>query len=240
MESINFNGKLPPAITAEENTKLLEEYKKTGDLELKDKILLGNLRLVSYTINKMACDFGSLEEDVYSMGVVELSRAIDAFDPSKSINFSTYAVTVIKKNVFSALKRQQSKGPAPLSLEEPLMIDENIDITLGDTLRDEGENPQLWNEEMYNKKLISEVSWYINNMISEKRKFIMEHMWGINGCEHLDGLSIAKLMNRSKSYVYVEYRNTLEQIKRYLIDRGLIEGKKRRPRTRTKREDLSV
>lgn len=240
MQTIEFNGKLPPPLSAKENMIMLEEYKKTGDLGLKEKILLGNLRLVTFTVSKMHCEFGVLEEDMYSMGIIELSKAIDSFDPTKSINFSTYAVTVINKNIFNTLKRQQDKGPAIISLEEPLTNFEDADFTLEDALSDDSEDPQLWDEDIYNKKIIEEVCWYIKNKLGDKKRFIMEHIWGINGCERLDGVKISKLMNRPKAYVYNEYRNTVAQIKEFLIYRGLIEGKPRKLRTMTKKEDLTI
>ena len=240
MDCINFNGNLPPALSAEENTRLLEVYKKTGDLDIKEKIILGNLRLVSFAIKRMPCDFGSIEEDAYSLGIIELSRAIEAFDLTKSNNFSTYAVAVIRKNIFTSLKRQYAKRIDPISFEEPLSNFENEEITLQDCLSDCSEDPQLWDQELYNQQLISEVNWYLSYMVGPNKKFIMEHMWGINGCEHLDGLTIANRINKSKSYVYVVYHATVNQIRNHLIDRGLVEGKKGMAKTKIKKDDLSL
>lgn len=77
----------------EDNLTLLTRY-KNGEKNLKDKLLQNNLSLVYSLINryKHSC---TDKEDLFQIGCIGLLKAIDNFDPSFNVQFSTYAVPLI-------------------------------------------------------------------------------------------------------------------------------------------------
>lgn len=64
---------------------------KNGEEELKDEFIKANLRLVLSVVQKFA---GRREnpDDIFQIGCVGLIKAIDNFDMSFGVKFSTYAV----------------------------------------------------------------------------------------------------------------------------------------------------
>ncbi len=77
-----------------EKIKLLEEIQRTGSKEAKDKLIQGNLRLVLSVIQKFT-GRGEDIDDLFQIGVIGLIKAINNFDLSKEVRFSTYCVPMI-------------------------------------------------------------------------------------------------------------------------------------------------
>ena len=80
-------------LTEAEKTQLLEQAQK-GDTLARDKLVTGNLRLVLSVIQRFA-NRGENPDDLFQIGCIGLIKAIDNFDPSLEVKFSTYAVPMI-------------------------------------------------------------------------------------------------------------------------------------------------
>lgn len=77
-----------------EKMELLREIQETGSKEAKDKLINGNLRLVLSVIQKFT-NRGEDIDDLFQIGVVGLIKAINNFDLTKEVRFSTYCVPMI-------------------------------------------------------------------------------------------------------------------------------------------------
>ncbi len=77
-----------------EKMELLREFKETGSKTAKDKLIKGNLRLVLSVIQKFT-GRGEDIDDLFQIGVVGLIKAINNFDLTKDVRFSTYCVPMI-------------------------------------------------------------------------------------------------------------------------------------------------
>lgn len=77
-----------------EETMDLLRRTKTGDLEARQKLIEGNLRLVLSVIQKFS-NRGENADDLFQVGCVGLIKAIDNFDTSQPVRFSTYGVPMI-------------------------------------------------------------------------------------------------------------------------------------------------
>ena len=77
----------------ESNLELLTRY-KNGETNLKDQILQKNLSLIYSLINKYK-HTNIDRDDLFQIGCIGLLKAIDNFDPSFNVQFSTYAVPLI-------------------------------------------------------------------------------------------------------------------------------------------------
>ena len=65
-----------------------------GDKEAREKLVNGNLRLVLSVIQRFN-NRGELVDDLFQVGCIGLIKAIDNFDLSQNVKFSTYAVPMI-------------------------------------------------------------------------------------------------------------------------------------------------
>ncbi len=82
-----------PKLTAKENEELMLRI-KAGDKAAREKFIVGNMRLVLSLMKRFRSKSAS-QDDVFQAGCVGLIKAIDHFDISVGVKFSTYAVPMI-------------------------------------------------------------------------------------------------------------------------------------------------
>ena len=67
---------------------------RQGDLDARQKLIEGNLRLVLSVIQRFD-KRGENPDDLFQVGCIGLIKAISNFDPGKQVKFSTYGVPTI-------------------------------------------------------------------------------------------------------------------------------------------------
>ena len=82
-----------PLLTAKENEELMKKL-KAGDKSAREKFIVGNMRLVLSLVKRFWAKNANAD-DVFQAGCVGLIKAIDNFDLSVGVKFSTYAVPKI-------------------------------------------------------------------------------------------------------------------------------------------------
>ncbi len=82
-----------PILKEKEKEKLLTEV-KNGDKSAREALINGNLRLVLSVIQRFT-GRGENLDDLFQIGCIGLIKAIDNFDVSHNVRFSTYAVPMI-------------------------------------------------------------------------------------------------------------------------------------------------
>lgn len=82
-----------PLLSEEELMKLIREAQK-GDIEARERLVNCNLKLIFNLIQRFA-HRGYELEDLFQIGTIGLIKAIDKFDFSYGVKFSTYAVPMI-------------------------------------------------------------------------------------------------------------------------------------------------
>lgn len=75
-----------------------------GDSEARNTLIIHNLRLVAYIVNKNYPDSND-QDDLISIGTIGLIRAAETFDYSKGNHFSTYASKCIDNAITHQRKR---------------------------------------------------------------------------------------------------------------------------------------
>ena len=82
-----------PKITEKESLDMLKEI-KIGNEEIREKFIVANMRLVLSVIRRFKLKNAN-PDDVFQAGCIGLIKAIDNFDLSVGVRFSTYAVPMI-------------------------------------------------------------------------------------------------------------------------------------------------
>ena len=77
----------------EETMELLRRTKQ-GDMEAREQLIAGNLRLVLSVIQKFS-NRGENVDDLFQVGCIGLIKAIDNFNIDMDVRFSTYGVPII-------------------------------------------------------------------------------------------------------------------------------------------------
>ena len=82
------------AVLSEEEKRALMKRIREGDRAARQEMICGNLRLVLSVIQRFAGRRESLD-DLFQVGCIGLIKAVDNFDITKEVMFSTYAVPMI-------------------------------------------------------------------------------------------------------------------------------------------------
>jgi len=93
VEICGVNTSQLPVLTNTEMRALFTQLQQ-GELPAREKLVNGNLRLVLSVIQRFN-NRGEFVDDLFQVGCIGLMKAIDNFDLSQNVRFSTYAVPMI-------------------------------------------------------------------------------------------------------------------------------------------------
>ena len=93
VEICGVNTSRLKTLRSEEMTQLLRRSRE-GDLAARDQLVEGNLRLVLSVIQRFL-GRGENPDDLFQVGCIGLLKAVQNFDETKQVKFSTYGVPMI-------------------------------------------------------------------------------------------------------------------------------------------------
>lgn len=102
----NINTSEIPKLNSSETSKILAQI-KAGDEQAKDYFIYCNMRLVLSVAQRFYDTKESLD-DIFQVGCVGLMKAIDNFDMTLNVKFSTYAVPMIVGEIKRFLRDNSS------------------------------------------------------------------------------------------------------------------------------------
>lgn len=145
VEICGVNTSKLPVLSNKEKEELFIEIKK-GNEEARQKFINGNLKLVLSVIKR----FSNRNEDVddlFQVGCIGLIKAIDNFDLSQNVLFSTYAVPMIIGEIRRHLRDNNSVRVSrslrdiaykALQVRERILNEQNRDATIEDISKELG------------------------------------------------------------------------------------------------------
>ena len=101
-------------LTQEELAPLWDLFKKTGDMDAKNEILLNFGYLVKWIVRRMMPKYNNYNEydDLVSCGMLGLIDAVDKFELKHEVKFETYAVTRIRGEILDYMRSQDWASPS--------------------------------------------------------------------------------------------------------------------------------
>ena len=221
VEICGVNTSKLPVLKAEEKEELFRRIKE-GEEEARELYIKGNLRLVLSVIKRFS---GSSEnmDDLFQIGCIGLIKAIDNFDTTLNVKFSTYAVPMIIGEIRRYLRDNNSirvsrslrdiayraiyaketyvknnlKEPTITEIAQEIGIDKETIVYAMDAIQ----NPVSLFEPVYTE---GGDTLYVMDQISDKKN--REEYW-------VENLSLREAINR------------LNQRERHIIDLRFYEGK---------------
>jgi len=119
---------------------------KEGDMKAREELISGNLRLVLSVIQRFG-NRGEPVDDLFQVGCVGLIKAIDNFDTSHEVKFSTYAVPMIIGEIRRYLRDNSSirvsrsmrdTAYRVLQVKEKLMAEKQREPTMDEIAKELG------------------------------------------------------------------------------------------------------
>lgn len=205
---VKSGGSFPPALSAAEESKLLEKY-RSGDEEARNKLIEHNLRLVAHIVKKYYST-GADQDDMISIGTIGLIKAVSTFNSDKGIHLATYAARCIENEILMYF-RYQKKSAQDVFISDPIDTDKDGNtLTLIDVIADQSDIA----DEIDTKIKLERLQVILSGCLDEREKAIIEMRYGLGGVEELTQREIAKKLNISRSYVSRIEKSALEKLRR--------------------------
>ena len=228
--------KIPKKLPKEEMYDLLAKVSQ-GDTDARQKLIEHNIRLVIYEVNGR---FNTLEYDkseLVSIGILGLVKAVDTYDASKKIEFSTYAARCIDNEILMFIRRLK-KEKCVDSLDRPISGDEEDKaIKLEDVIKSD-EDIQTSYE---GKEIYAQIRKIVYSLPERERKIIMLSFGFYDGRVYKQK-EIADKLNISRSYASRLIAKIVKKIKKQLEEVGIVEPDLivRKRRSKIKKPQIKV
>lgn len=198
----------PKPLTAKEEQECLKRY-KAGDMEAKNCLIEKNLRLVAHIVKKYG-NSGREQEELISVGIVGLVKAVNTFNVEKGHKLVTYAAKCIENEILMLLRSEKKQG-REVSLYEPIGTDkEGNEINLLDIM--ESEETDII-ERMEFSGNVRKMYELIDKVLTPREKEIIALRYGLYRNKPVTQREIAKRFGISRSYVSRIEKKALEKLK---------------------------
>lgn len=185
----------PPALTSEEEKRYID-LMETGDENARNKLIEHNLRLVAHIAKKYENTFED-KDDILSIGIIGLIKAVDSFNYKAKNKLATYAAKCIENEILMHFRSNKNKRNFTW-LSTPIGLDKDgNEIELMDVVKDESlpvEDQMIMDEA--HKKLYKALK-----LLNARELDIISRRYGLLGKKVETQKDIAKGMKISRSYV---------------------------------------
>lgn len=214
---------LPEPLSKKELMYYFKQY-KDGNLEAKNIIINHNIKLVLNQVIKIFYNIDYDKEDLVSIGIIGLIKAVETFDIKKNNAFSTFAAVCINNEIYNYI-RKLKRTPNTLSLETLIIKDTDCsDMKLQDILFDE----KITFVEDYEKAcVLSEIKKQVESLNERDKKIIKLYFGFDNNIQHTQK-EIADIFGCSRMNISLIIIRVLKSIKRNLENKDFIEKQQRK------------
>ena len=196
----------PPPLSAAEEQRLFVR-KDGGDEEARQKLILHNLRLVSHIVRKYYAASKN-QEDLVSIGVIGLVKAVDSFKQGNGTKFATYAAKCIQNEILMYF-RGQKKLSAEVSLNETIDVDRDGNpLTYIDVISSD----ECVSREIEQKIRSEKALRLVNTCLDPRERRIIKLRYGLEGASPLTQREVSELLGISRSYVSRIEKCALEKL----------------------------
>ena len=101
----------------EKTRELFRRFKEEGDMDAREKLVMSHLNLVRFIANKFK-NRGEPIDDLVQVGYLGLLKAIDRFDPSRGLEFTTFATPTIMGEIKRHFRDKGWSVRVPRRLQE--------------------------------------------------------------------------------------------------------------------------
>ena len=201
----------PEPLSPEEEKDCIARL-EAGDAEARRLLIERNLRLVAHIAKKYTTPKRDAD-DVISIGVVGLIKAVSTFNSQKGNTLATYAARCIENEILMSL-RSEKKQAGEVSLSEPIGMDKDgNEISLSEVLGSDG-------DEIHNAVELAVAGEYLrramDKALTPRERRVIELRYGLAGGRVVTQREIAKLLGISRSYISRIEKKALQKLNKEL------------------------
>lgn len=192
---VTGKSEFPQPLTRAEEADCIQRMEQ-GDETARQQLITHNLRLVSHIARKYQVP-GYGQDDLISIGVIGLIKAVNSFKPTAGTSLGTYAARCIENEILMTL-RASRKRKGDVSLSDPIGTDgEGNDITFMDILGTDQDEL----EETVIRRVTLEKVHRVLALLPSRERMVLEMRYGLADGKMHPQHEIAAMLGISRSYV---------------------------------------
>ena len=192
---ITGKSEFPKQLPRQEEEALIARM-LDGDDDARQSLITHNLRLVSHIARKYTVP-GHGADDLISIGVIGLIKAVNSYKPHAGTALGTYAARCIENEILMTL-RASRKYRGDVSLQDSVGTDgEGNDITYMDIL---GTDPDDLENAVIRRVTLEKVHQVLS-ALPPRERLVLELRYGITDGKQHPQHEVAEVLGISRSYV---------------------------------------
>lgn len=192
---ITGKSEFPKQLARSEEEALIARM-LAGDEAARETLITHNLRLVSHIARKYTVP-GYGPDDLISIGVIGLIKAVNSYKPQSGTALGTYAARCIENEILMTL-RASRKYRGDVSLQDSVGTDgEGNDITYMDIL---GTDPEDVDHAVIQRITLEKVHQVLSSLPARER-LVLELRYGLTDGRQHPQHEVARVLGISRSYV---------------------------------------
>lgn len=205
---ITGKSEFPKQLARSEEEALIARM-LAGDEAARETLITHNLRLVSHIARKYTVP-GYGPDDLISIGVIGLIKAVNSYKPQSGTALGTYAARCIENEILMTL-RASRKYRGDVSLQDSVGTDgEGNDITYMDIL---GTDPEDVDHAVIRRITLEKVHQVLSSLPARER-LVLELRYGLTDGRQHPQHEVARVLGISRSYVSRVEKKAIELLRR--------------------------
>lgn len=205
-------GSFPKPLSAKEEQMYLERS-LAGDLEARNILVEHNLRLVAHIIKKYYTQSAE-QEDLISIGIIGLIKAVDTFRPERKIRLATYASRCVENEVLMYF-RSRKKLQGEMSLSDTIDGD---DAGSALCLMDVVGSDDTMLSDMADREEQQRIRHLVDTCLTDREAEVIRRRYGLTGDLPQTQRQVAAAFSISRSYVSRIEKRALSKLEAALRD----------------------
>lgn len=207
---VTGKSEFPQPLSRAEEAECIRRMEQ-GDEDARQQLITHNLRLVSHIARKYQVP-GYGQDDLISIGVIGLIKAVSSFKASAGTSLGTYAARCIENEILMTL-RASRKRKGDVSLSDPIGTDgEGNDITFMDILGTDQDEL----EETVIRRVTLEKVHRVLELLPSRERMVLELRYGLTDGKMHPQHEIAAMLGISRSYVSRVEKHAVELLREAL------------------------
>ncbi len=207
---VTGKSEFPQPLSRAEEAAYIQRM-ENGDENARQELITHNLRLVSHIARKYQVP-GYGQDDLISIGVIGLIKAVNSYKSTAGTALGTYAARCVENEILMTL-RASRKRKGDVSLSDPIGTDgEGNDITFMDILGTEQDEL----EEMVIRRVTLEKVHRVLEMLPARERMVLEMRYGLADGKMHPQHEVASMLGISRSYVSRVEKHAVELLREAL------------------------
>lgn len=207
---VTGKSEFPQPLSRTEEMEYIQRM-EAGDENARQELITHNLRLVSHIARKYQVP-GYGQDDLISIGVIGLIKAVNSFKAAAGTSLGTYAARCIENEILMTL-RASRKRMGDVSLSDPIGTDgEGNEITFMDILGTEQDEL----EETVIRRVTLEKVHRVLALLPGRERMVLEMRYGLADGKMHPQHEVASMLGISRSYVSRVEKHAVELLREAL------------------------